>query len=464
MRPPRTWLIHLFFVFMLLMTAACNYATDPPATLQVRISTPIPTPSPVIQPTATTPVGLGLKRPVDPSVSALLNEVQNDRLMFAVGSLVRMETRHVLSAKDSPAKGIGAARDWLLEQFNALRDSHPEKKIDVWTQPVQFTWRTSEVKVENIVAVFQGTDIGAGVIVIGAHYDSISSDPYNGDAPAPGADDNASGVAAMLEIAHIMAPLPHRATLIFVAFTAEETGRQGSLAFVNDYLQAQNPPIAVQAMINLDSIGNDRDQNNRVDQRTLRLFSADPNDSASRQLARQLALIISIYATDINPALQSAEERTGRWGDQQSFSAGGYPSMHFIQGLEDPSRQHSPRDTLDNIQLDYLIRATRAVLSGVIILADGLRPPASLTLRQNAAGTQTLVWTPVQGAAGYLIALRQTSSLFYDQVLTLASAGQHQLEWDQFARYATIAVCAYDGAGRIGPFSAEVPITALLRR
>jgi hypothetical protein len=449
---------------MLLLAAACDYAADPPATLQVRVSTPIPTSPPVIQPTPTTPVGLGLKRPVDPSVSALLDQVQNDRLMFAVGSLVGMETRHVLSAKDNPAKGIGAARDWLLGQFDALRDAHPEKKIDVWTQPVQFTWRTFEVKSENIVAVFQGKDIGAGVIVVGAHYDSISSDAYNGDAPAPGADDNASGVAAMLEIAHIMAPLPHRATLIFVAFTAEETGRQGSLAFVSDYLQAQNPPIALRGMINLDIVGSDRGQNNRVDQRTLRLFSADPNDSASRQLARQLALVINTYTTDINPALQSAEERTGRWGDQQSFSAGGYPSMRFIQGIEDLSRQHSPRDTLDNIQLDYLIRATRAVLAGVIILADGPMPPTNLTLRRNAVGTQTLNWTPVQGAAGYLIALRQTSSLFYDQVLTLAAAGQSQLEWDQYTKYTTIAMCAYDTAGRIGPFSAEVSINSLLRR
>src|SRR5260221_579562 len=129
----------------------------------------------------------------------------------------------------------------------------------------------------------------------------------------------------MLEFARILAPHKHRATLIFVAFAAEESGRQGSLAFVQNYLQAQDPPIDVRGMINLDIVGSEVGPNGVVDRRTVRLFSAPPNESVSRQLARRIALIANTYLFDVNVVLQSAEERAGRWGDHQSFSAAGYP-------------------------------------------------------------------------------------------------------------------------------------------
>src|SRR5258708_37962403 len=161
---------------------------------------------------------------------------------------------------------------------------------------------------------------------MGAHYDSMPADFTNGQADAPGANANGSGVAAMLEIARIMAAKPHRATLIFAAFTAEETGRQGSLTFVQSYLQAQKSPIDLRAVINLDMIGSGAPAGNDNVPSTIRLFSAEPNDSASRQLARQIALITKTYVDNLEPVVQSAEERAGRWGDQPPFRAAGYPA------------------------------------------------------------------------------------------------------------------------------------------
>jgi hypothetical protein len=309
--------------------------------------------------------------------------------------------------------------------------------------------------------------VGAGVIVLGAHYDSISTDFTNGQVDAPGADDNASGVAALLEIARILAAQPHRATLLFVAFAAEETGRQGSQTFVKSYLQAQDPPIAVRGMINLDTIGSEVGPNGEIDHQTIRLFSAEPNDSISRQLARQLVLIISTYLPDeVNPVLQSAEERVGRWGDHQPFSEAGYPAVRIIQGLEDQARLHSPRDTFDNVQPGYLMRTTRAALASTIILADGPTPPGDLALRALAGDpqTQVLIWTPVPGAARYLVALRQTSSLYYDQLLTVEASPTPELRWAGFGKYATVAVATVDAAGRMGPLSPEVSIASLLRK
>jgi hypothetical protein len=302
--------------------------------------------------------------------------------------------------------------------------------------------------------------------VIGAHYDSLGADLFDGISAAPGANDNASGVAALLEIAHIMARIRHRATLVFVAFTAEESGRQGSIAFVKDYLQAQNPPIAIRGMVNLDMLGSDRGSGRQRDPRTLRLFSAEPNDSSSRAFARQIALAINLYATDVNLVMQSSEDRNGRWGDQQSFSEAGYASTRLIQGLEDPNREHSADDSLDNIQLDYLMRVTRATLAAIAMLANGPSAPIPISLRPSpdVAGAMTFSWGPMTGASGYLIALRRTPSLYYDQILTIAPGNAGSVTWESFGNFHVLSIAAIDDQGRVGAFSPELSIANLTRR
>ncbi len=419
---------------------------------------PTATPTPVYTPT---PPRVGYAPPRDPSLHALRAQVQNDRLMHTLSHLVGFGTRHVLSPVDRADRGIGAARDWLFGAFERVRTAHPHKIIQVWTQPFVFAWQGRQIRAENVVAVLQGSMAGAGVYVIGAHYDSIGAPPTDGDAYAPGANDNASGVAALLEIMHIMAGQPHRATLIFVAFSAEETGRQGSLAFVEDYLRAYVPHEVMRGMLNLDMLGSPRDANGRLDAQTLRLFSAPPNDSPSRQLARQVAFAISAYSDEISPVLQSSEDRLGRWGDQMSFSAAGYAAVRLIQSLEDHTRQHNARDTLDGIDLDYLMRATRAALTAVAVLSGGLPPPdpRGVAVQRLPSGYQ-LTWAGVPEARGYLIALRQTASLAYDLVLSVEAPS---LAWDQFARYETLALASVDANGRFGGFSPELRLRDLLR-
>ncbi len=465
-------LLSSLILLALVLLPACNFAAVPPPTLQVQYPTPTITspfrvsPTPVASAASLPPGALAGSRPGDPGVYSLLDLVQSDQLMVVVGTLADMQTRHVLSRKTASIGGIEGARDWLVAQFNAIRAANPQQPISVWTQPVPFTWNGVNVSPENVVAVFEGTDVGAGVVVLGAHYDSISTDFHNGQAYAPGANDNGSGVAAMLEIAQILAPQPHRSTIVFVAFAAEETGRQGSLAFVKSYLQAQDPPIALRGMINMDIVGSEVGRNGEIDHRTIRLFSAEPNDSPSRQLARQMALFVGMYLDDVDPVLQSAEERVGRWGDHQSFSAAGYPSVRIIQGLEDVSRQHTPRDTIDNVQPAYLMRTTRAALVSVLLLADGPTPPTMLAMRipPGSPQTQVLSWTPAPGAAHYLVALRQMSSLFYDQTFTIAASAAPEVSWTEFGRYSTVAVAAVDASGRIGPLSPEASIASMLHQ
>ncbi|MBX3083215.1 MAG: M20/M25/M40 family metallo-hydrolase [Anaerolineae bacterium] len=436
--------------------------SDTPPTLQVSVVTPTPAELSPVPPTRELPTEAALSRPFDPSVSDLLNDVQSDRLMYAVFTLASFNTRHVLSSTTNSAQGIGAARDWLITQWTAMRSAYPNKQIQIWTQPVNYQWKTYTIATENVVAVFPGTEIGAGVIVVGAHYDSITTDWENGAAYAPGANDNGSGIAALLEIGHIMARRPHRATIIFVAFTAEETGKQGSETFAQAYLKANN--VDVRAMINLDIIGSEYGPNDELDRRTVRLFSADPNDSVSRQLARQIALITSTYIDDMTLVLQSSEERRGRWGDHQSFSAAGYPAIRIIQGQDNLARQHTGRDTPDGVQAAYLTRVTRLVLATVKVLADGLPAPTDLrlTTRANDPQTLTLSWSPVPAAASYLIVLRKMSSLSFDQVLTVGNVAQ--LQWVDITKYNTVALASVDAKGQMGVLSSEYAIQSLLGR
>ena len=458
----RRWLLPI----TLLITSACSFGSPPPPTLQVHEPTLTPTQPRPDTATPSLPATTSAALPINPNLSAALALIQPDSLILTVSTLVDMHTRHVLSSSTKLAKGIAGARDWLLAEFTEIRTSNPKQPINVWTQDVRYSWNNKNIDSQNVVIVLQGTDVGAGVVLVGAHYDSITTNFLNGQTSAPGADENGSGIAALLESARIFAPQSHRATIMFVAFTGEETGRQGSRAFVKSYLQAQNPPIDLRAMINLDTIGSEIGPNGDVDPRTLRIFSAEPNDSPSRQLARQLALTIKTYLNDVDPVIQSAEERSGQWSDHQSFREAGYPAIRFIQGLEDVSRQRTPRDTLDNIQPGYLMRVTRAALVSVATLADGPKPPTDLTLRPKPddPATQTLIWTPVQDAAKYLITLRQAPSLYYDQIFTVEASPTPELSWTGFNRFATVAIASIDTTGQMGPLSPEVSIASLLRQ
>ena len=406
--------------------------------------------------------------PVDRQLQARLATIQSDQLLFIVDALSAMGTRHVLSSGFDPAQGIGigAARNFLLDQFRSLPAALP---LSIWTQPVGVRINGVTTLSDNVIAVVQGTDLNAGVVVVGAHYDSINaSDSQSADLAAPGADDNGSGVAALLELARLIALTPLRATVIFVAFTAEETGRQGSSAFIRSYLQAQTPPIVPRAMLNLDTLGadslssgapqtfaTDTDDPAHALPGSLRVFSADPNDSPSRQLARQIELSAAPYPALPRVIVQSSAERIGRFGDQQPFSATGIAAVHLIEGVEDPTRQRSATDTGDAIQPAYLIGATGVAFVALLSLADGLAPPQSV---QWQAADHALCWSPVPAAAGYVITVRHNDSASIEQMIVSGTAPIFQ--WDGLAHYDFAAVAAFDQSGRIGSLAPEVHLSA----
>lgn len=438
---------------LLLLLLACNMGTseNAPPTLA-----PLPTLPPratlgYVAPGPVTVADIG-STPEEPQVDVvgeLLAQVESDRLMQHVRSLQEFQTRHIASAQDLPAEGIGAARQYIKDQLELISSASGgnlytfDLRFDAYITPDE---RTPQY---NVVGAIGGSEVNAGTILVGAHYDSIGLERTSGSVYAPGANDNASGVAAVLELARILSASKYKATLIFALFSAEEIDRQGSRAFAT-WIKQSN--IDLVGMINLDTIGNVHDFAGNVNDRQLRVFSAPPNStSPSRKLARSANFLAYNYELDIDLQVQDAIDRENRWGDHFSFSELGYPAVRFINAHEE-KRNADPTDTIEFIEPDYLRRATQASLAVLLSLADGPRPPANIALRNREERSQDLVWEPV-AAQSYIIALRPPGSLIYAQQIQF---DETKLSWDGFDAYESIAIAAIDERGVIGPLSAEI--------
>ena len=471
MKRHRTLIIPL--LALLISTLACNLTEPPtptflppptftpPLPIDVVTHTPAPpTPTPaevaaVPTPTPTPPLPV-----IDASIGYYLEQVDNDRLLISVNELVRFNTRYVNADPTSTDSGIGGAREWLFRQFNQIEQEARARNVPffVMSHNFQLTWGGVTTTQTNVYATLPGAGERANeVIIVGAHYDSISEVPL---ISAPGADDNASGVAVMLECARIMAQTRHQATVVFVAFSAEETNREGSRAFVRDVVRAEG--WDVRAMINLDIVGSQTGANGEIIGDRVRIFSATPNESASRHIARIFHLTAATYVPDFVLDVQSTTDREGRYGDHMSFSEAGYPAVRLTESAEIPSLTNTSADRVDRISARYMARVARVTLATLLVLADGPAPPTNIVfdsaggIGASAADAMRLSWTAPPNAAGYVIAMRSANSLTYDRWFMVGAPNAFDWSSSAFAGLNHVAIAAVDANGRQGPFSPEI--------
>jgi len=464
---PRVVNARLLLRFMLLgligaMTlTGCNLGTSqeaPPPTLAPRATA---TPPPTLGFSGegfTQNVGLeDVRTPIaDPGVElrTLIDQVDTDRMRVHIQALQGFQTRHVNSPMNTPGYGIGAARKYINDEFALISQASGGNLAGPYEHVFDSYVNDIRTQQANVFAVIQGTETAAGIYLIGAHYDSIGPDFSNPDIFAPGANDNGSGVAGLLEIARILSQRRYRATLIFVAFSAEEHNRQGSIAFVRDIIRGQNYDL--KGMINIDTIGNQDDRNGEVDDTNLRVFSDGPNDvSLSRQMAREAEMISDIYGLDMQLIVEDRIDRENRYGDHFSFSEAGYPAIRFISAKEQwPNGSAS--DTVEFVEFSYLRRATQSIMTYILVLADGPRlRRCDIVLRDLENGNQSLLWDPLEEATRYVVALRWPGELRYDQRIYTQHA---KVDWDGFRTYEGITVAAQGANGLVGPFCNEVKI------
>ncbi len=395
---------------------------------------------------ALVPIALAMAAPYIEGVaqekSEVWDQVSEANLKGTVTRLVSFGTRMSLSTQ-----GIGEAREWLKSEFDKVaKTSKSAMKVDFHEFTDMRLVRDGElVPQKNVYAMVPGKKYPKQVIVFGAHYDSVNlQDRTNVDVVAPGANDNATGTASVLEAARILSQVEHDRTICFVAFASEEQGLIGAFHFAN---WLKDSGMEVLAMLNNDIVGGAKDDDGKpLNEDTLRCFSVAPQESSSRQLARLAKIVVEKRCKEFKIALQDAQDRPGRAGDHLSFNKVGFTAIRFIEGVETDKVHHTPNDTIDRIHFPFHVRATKADIA----LLDNLANAPEATKIVDPA---IFIWDPVKGAAGYLVGIRKGGLEFAElkQVTEprCAFAGADATQ---------VSVAVVDKAGRISLFSPEVAL------
>ncbi len=431
----------------MLTTSACSLLS--PAANPV-----VPTPPPAPQaaadfsdlPLVTNPLS-SVTAGVDPDIQALLNGVSEQQLMSYVRTLENFGTRNTFSETQSDDIGVGAARRWIHDEFLRVNSGALQVGYDDFVANIDGLATNQR----NVVATLPGIGDHEGAIVLMAHYDSRTVDPNDGRSLAPGADDNASGVAVLLELARLLSSRSWNQTIIFVAFAAEEQGTFGSRHFVqNEMIEGRT----LDAAIDNDIVGG----RPGIPQ-SIRIFSPGPDTTRSRQLARFLQLIGRIYTPDFGVNLIDSLDREGRFSDHREFIKAGSPGIRLTESEEDRSVQHGSNDTWDRLDFNYLRQVAQLNLAAAANLAGGPSPPLAPTVVAMAnQGGFILTWPRDLQATGYAISFRPLGSQEYPpfRYVSTADAGNvAYTDLDPDSDYA-ISLAAIGANGQISMFSPEV--------
>ncbi|PMQ04681.1 Bacterial leucyl aminopeptidase [Dyella sp. AD56] len=370
-----------------------------------------------------------------PSLLALSTAPSETELHATIAKLVSFGTRHTLSDTTSDKRGIGAARRWVKSQFEAIA-KECGGCIEVVTPSQVFTGKRvpQPTEVMDVVAIKRGKTDPKRVIVMTGHLDSRVTDVMNAKSDAPGANDDASGVAALMEAARLLSKQDNDATLVFAALSGEEQGLYGGKVLA-DYAAQQG--WQVQADLNNDIVGNSHGQNGVLDNTTVRIFSEGTKsnetpeqakyrayhggevDSPSRNVARYMEQIGSTYLPDLRVHMVYRTDRYSRGGDQVPFLEAGYPGVRVTEGHEDYTRQHQDLrtekgikygDTIDGVDFRYLARVTALNTVTMAALSRAPAPPSGVSTEGALATDTTVHWKKVPGAASYVVHWRDTTA------------------------------------------------------
>jgi len=353
---------------------------------------------------------LALSAPAEksPRVEELVGAVDAVRLQATVGRLAAFGTRHTLSETASDARGIGAARRWLASEFAALAHQ-PGSRLrpfeDRFTcEPGPRVPRPTEIW--NVGAILPGGDAArsAEAVVVVGHYDTRASDVMDAAADAPGAVDDGSGVAVVLELARTMARERPAVSVYFVAVAGEEQGLLGS-AHLARRLRADG--VQVLAMTSIDIAGNTEGQDGVKDNGTARVFSegvsaaeteaqrrlreavGGENDGAAREWARYLKRVGERYVENLDLWVMLRRDRIARGSDHLSFSKEGFPAVRLSEAHEHYDRQHQDvravngrhyGDDLAHFDAAYAAKLARALAAAIGHLASAPSPIRDLAL------------------------------------------------------------------------------------
>jgi Zn-dependent M28 family amino/carboxypeptidase len=377
----------------------------------------------------------------DPEIKKMVDEISKDRIEQHVRKLVSFHTRHNLSDQNDPATGIGASWNWIkseMEKNIPASGGRLEVKFEEYTVGGPGQRIPQETKLKNVVANLKGTDpTDDRIIVISAHLDSRAALDNDNTSFAPGANDDGSGVAAILELIRIMSVRKFSATIVFMAVSGEEHGLYGAKHMA---AKAKEEKWNIIAMLNNDMIGNSSssetllNDNMRVrvfsegvpafeteQMAAQRKFTSGENDSKARQLARYIKETGERYVEQLNVTLVFRNDRFGRGGDHSPFCQEGFTAVRICEFNENYDRTHKiPTiengnqlgDMPDYVDYEYVRKNAGINLATIANLVLAPFEPANCGIvTTGLTNKTTLRWeSPVIGVkpAGYYILIRET--------------------------------------------------------
>lgn len=383
----------------------------------------------------------------DPNISAMVAEVSSQNLEQLVRKLVSFQTRHTLSDTLSKTTGIGAARNWIkseFEKYAASSNGRLQVSFDTFIQQPDGRRVKEAVVLKNILAVLPGTDPNdKRMLMVSGHYDSRVTDVMNVKDFAPGANDDASGVAAVMEMCRIMSKRQFSCTLVFVAMVGEEQGLYGA---ANLAKRAKDEGWNVHLLMNNDIVGNsygmetDLKDNRSVrvfsegvsvaetkDQAAARISAGTDNDGKARQAARYIKEVAERYVDQLDVKLIYRRDRYLRGGDHTPFSQQGFAAVRITEMNEDFNRQHQDvrtengfkyGDLPEYVDYTYLQKVARMNLAVMANLGLAVQEPENVTvLIAGLTNKTTLKWEAPKGKspAGYYVLMRETTSAFWEK-------------------------------------------------
>ena len=369
-----------------------------------------------------------------PPLRAIAGQVSEQALHATVARLVAFGTRHTLSVRDNTVRGIGAALNWTEAEFRRISQGCGGCLTIVRPSDTVTNRRIPHpTLVEDVVAIQRGTSEPNRVIVITGHIDSRVTDILNATSDAPGANDDGSGTAAVLEAARILSRYRFPATIVYGVVSGEEQGLNGSEILAR-YARAEG--WQVEADLNNDIIGNSCGSDGMCDAAHVRVLSegvrrdATPelvaqqrslggeNDSPSRNLSRFIDTLAGQLQIGLDVRQIWRTDRFGRGGDHIPFQQLGYPAIRFSVAIENYNWQHQDLrtengiaygDTIDHMDFPYLRRVTQLNVATIAALARAPMPPAP-TIEGAVSTDTTLTWQAVPGATGYIVRWRRTDA------------------------------------------------------
>ena len=440
------------------------------------------------QPSTGAPKHEATGSPLQPQTAAMLREISSRNIERSIRKLASFGTRHTLSSQDDPERGIGAARDWIFEEFQrhaAASGGRMTVEKQSFVQPATPPRVPAPTTITNVVATLHGTQPESAdrIYVVSGHYDSRCSDPNDAVCDAPGANDDASGVAAVLEAARVMARRSFDATIVFMAVAGEEQGLFGAEHFAE---QAKQRNFNIAGMFTNDIVGSSVGEDGRRDPFSVRLFNegvptsetpqqaalrqsiGGENDGPSRQLARYIKEAGENRGTGMTVRLIFRRDRFLRGGDQIPFLERGYSAVRFTEPNEDFRHQHQDVRVENGVQFGdlpefvdfrYVARVARVNASALAAISLAPAQPANArVLTAQLTNDTELTWqpNPEPDLAGYEVVWRETTEPVWTHAIRVGNVTSYTVEGmskDNFQ----FGIRAVDRDGNRSPVSFPLP-------